>query len=294
MKKKQKLILFILFSLGLSLLFLRFLYDNDIAVLNPKGLIALREKELIITTTLLMLLVVIPVFILTVFITWKYREDNTHNVKYDPDWDYNFIIESIWWGIPGAIVIALAIITWISCHELDPFKPLNHSKPPITIQVVALQWKWLFIYPKQKIATLNYFQIPENTPINFEITADAPMNSFWIPQLGGQMYAMPGMNAKLHLIATELGSFAGSSANLSGRGFSGMRFIATASSQSDFDQWVSSIQHSKNVLNINEYQKLVEPTENHAVSSYSLHAENLYDWILMKYMMPMTHMQELE
>lgn len=286
MNKKYIAIFFTLLSLGIAFFVLRFPYDSNIAVLNPKGLIALKERNLIIITTLLMLLVVVPVLILTVCISWRYRKNNT-KAKYTPNWHYSLIIESLWWGIPFAIVLALSIITWESCHELDPFKPLVSDKKPIRIQAVALQWKWLFIYPEYNIATVNFFQFPEQTPLNFEITSDAPMNSFWIPQLGGQMYAMPGMNAKLHLIAHEIGSFVGSSANLSGVGFSGMRFIAQASSQTDFEQWVHSIQHSAHPpLSIDEYKRLAEPSENNPVASYRLKTDNLYDWIVMKYMMP--------
>jgi cytochrome o ubiquinol oxidase subunit II len=268
------------------LLALLFLQSSDIAVLNPKGMIALKERKLIITVTLLMLIVVIPVYILTFIFAWKYREGNA-KAKYDPDWDHNHVAESIWWAIPCGIVLVLAIIAWKSSHELDPFKPLVSSTQPIKIQVVALQWKWLFIYPEQNIATVNFIQFPEQTPINFEITADAPMNSFWIPQLGGQIYAMPGMRTKLHLIANAVGSFRGSSANLSGRGFSGMKFIAKACSEADFHQWVESMKQSPNLLSLDEYHQLAMPTEDNPVASYVLKEENLFDWIVMRYMMPM-------
>ena len=258
----------------------------NIAVLDPKGMIALKQRNLFITITLIMLIVVIPVFVLTWVISWKYREGN--KAKYTPDWDKHLLSESIWWGLPCAIVLAMGILVWKSSHELDPFKPLDSSKSPIRVQVIALQWKWLFIYPEQKIATVNFLQFPEKTPISFEITADAPMNSFWIPELGGQIYAMPGMKTKLHLIADETGSFRGSSANLSGRGFAGMRFIAKASSQADFYHWVESIRESADFLNLSEYNRLSEPSENDPVTYYALQKEDLYDWVVMKYMMPMT------
>ena len=136
---------------------------------------------------------------------------------------------------------------------------MSNTKP-LTIQVVALQWKWLFIYPEQKIATVNYIQFPENTPLNFEISADAPMNSFWIPQLGGQIYAMPGMSTKLHLIANQTGTFRGCSANFSGEGFSGMTFVAKSSTQEEFDAWVAS-DHSAAALNEETYQQLAKPLD---------------------------------
>jgi cytochrome o ubiquinol oxidase subunit 2 len=283
MNKKYKIAFFILIF-GAALLFAAlYLKGIDIAVLNPKGMIALKERKLIIVITLLMLIVVVPTFFLTIFFAWKYREGNT-KAKYTPDWDRNPVAESIWWGLPCAIILIIAVIGWKSCHELDPFKSLASSTKPIKIQVVALQWKWLFIYPDHNIATVNFIQFPEHTPINFEITADAPMNSFWIPQLGGQIYAMPGMRSKLHLIANEMGSFRGSSANLSGKGFSDMRFVAKSSSQVDFDNWIESVKQSFHSLDFNEYNKLSKPSENNPAAYYLLEEKNLYDQIVMKYM----------
>ncbi|PWU15941.1 MAG: ubiquinol oxidase subunit II [Chlamydiae bacterium] len=288
MKKKCKALFFILLSLSVVVLSLVYLSNADIAVLNPKGMIALKERNLFIKITLIMLIVVIPVFILTWVISWKYKEGN--KAKYTPDWDQHLLSESIWWGFPCAIVLAMSILVWKSTHELDPFKPIESIKRPLRIQVVALQWKWLFIYPEQGIATVNFLQFPEQTPINFEITADAPMNSFWIPELGGQIYAMPGMKSKLHLIANEKGSFRGSSANLSGRGFAGMTFVAKASSQTDFYQWIESINQSSNSLNLAEYTRLAEPSEDDPEIFYVLENQDLYDWIIHKYTMPMTRM----
>lgn len=288
MKKKYKVLFFILLALAVIVLSVVYLTSINIAVLHPKGMIALKERNLFIIITLIMLIVVIPVFILTWVISWKYREGN--KAQYTPDWDKHLLSESIWWGLPCAIVLAMGILVWKSSHELDPFKPIESNRNPVRVQVVALEWKWLFIYPEQNIATVNFLQFPEQTPINFEITADAPMNSFWIPELGGQIYAMPGMKTKLHLIANEKGSFRGSSANLSGRGFAGMKFMAKASSQWEFEDWVESIRDSSNFLNLKEYNKLVEPSENNPVTSYVLQKEDLYDWIVRKYMVPMTEM----
>ena len=154
------------------------------------------------------------------------------------------------------------------------------------IQVVALNWKWLFLYPEYGIATVNFVQFPENTPINFEITSDAPMNSFWIPQLGGQIYAMPAMRSKLHLIASEVGSFRGVSANISGRGFSGMNFTAKSSSEEDFNQWVKWVKKSPKRLDMDAYDQLLKPSEYHPVEYFLLMQGDLFDRILMKYMSP--------
>lgn len=285
MSKKYKYTLFVLLAIGVVLAILAYLFSVDIAVLDPKGMIAYKQRSLFITSTLLMLIVVIPVFILTVFVYWKYKAGND-KAKYSPDWDKSHLLEVIWWGFPFALVFVLGIIGWKSCHELDPFKPIANGTQPLRIQVVALDWKWLFIYPEQNIATVNFVQFPEHTPLDFEITADAPMNSFWIPQLGGQIYAMPGMRSKLHLIADERGVFKGSSANLSGTGFAGMQFTAKASSEAEFSGWVQSVKQSPNVLGLDEYNRLIEPSSYNAVVSYSLEKNDLFDYIIMKYMMP--------
>jgi cytochrome o ubiquinol oxidase subunit 2 len=178
------------------------------------------------------------------------------------------------------------VVTWNSSHNLDPYKPLASNVKPLTIQVVALQWKWLFIYPEQGIATVNFAQIPEDVPINFEITSDAPMNSFWIPQLGGQIYAMPGMSTKLHLMAEEPGDYRGSSANISGEGYWAMRFTTRASSQEKFDDWVAEVKTSKQWLDAAEYKQLAKPSEDEPQIFYSAFDDDLYDTVVMKYMSP--------
>ncbi len=263
-----------------------FYYGKDIAVLEPAGMIALKEKDLIEVATYLMLIVVIPVFIITVVFAWKYRAGN-NKAKYDPEWNHSHVAEAIWWGFPCFIILILSILTWKSSHELDPFKPLKSDVKPVKIQVVALQWKWLFIYPEYDIATVNVVAFPVNTPINFELTSDAPMNSFWIPKLGGQIYAMPGMRSKLHLIADQGGDFRGSSANLSGRGFAGMTFTAKATSKEEFDAWVTAAKSSTQVLDLTTYKELAKPSEYNPPAIYTLQKADLFDWIVMKYMMPM-------
>lgn len=284
MNKKYILVVASLLALGLVLFAVLFPYDSDFSVLSPKGMIGMKERDLIIIASGLMLLVGIPVVIATFIFAWKYRASNK-KAKYDPNWDYSMLAESIWWGVPCVIIAALSVICWKSTHELDPFKPIVTGTKPLRIQAIALQWKWLFIYPEERIATVNYIQFPKDTPLNFEITADAPMNSFWIPQLGGQIYAMPGMKTKLHLIANEYGTFRGSSANLSGRGFAGMTFSAKSSSQAEYEEWVKSIKKSGKSLTLDEYNKLAEPSEYHPVVSYRLKEEGLFDWVAMKPMM---------
>lgn len=283
MNKKHKIILVAGFALGVLLLLVLFLLGSNVAVLNPQGSIAAQQRDLMVIATLLMLVVVLPVFVMTFAIAWKFRASNMTG-KYEPNWDHDSKLEAFWWGVPLIIITALSVIIWISSHQLDPYKPISSDKEPITVQVVALQWKWLFIYPEHGIASVNYVQFPKETPVNFHITADAPMNSFWIPQLGGQVYAMSGMTTKLHLLANETGRYNGVSANLSGEGFSGMKFIAASTTQSEFDEWVDSVKRTADKLTINDYQELAKPSKDVAPVQYTQPEEDLYDTIIMKYM----------
>jgi len=285
MKKAFKVALIILLCLVSIAVSAYFILTSDIIVLNTKGMIGDKERDLIVTSSLLMLIVVIPVYILTLVFAWKYREGSTSS-RHEPDWEHNYIAEYCWWGVPLVIVVILAIMTWKSSHELNPFRPIESDKKTLKIQVVALQWKWLFIYPEQGIASLNFVQFPEKTPINFEITSDAPMNGFWIPQLGGQIYAMPAMRSQLHLIANEAGSYRGLSTNISGTGFAGMTFTAKATSDADFAKWVAQVKQSGKPLKFADYEKLVEPSSYVPASYYRLGDRNLFDLIMQKYEPP--------
>ncbi|MFJ3009514.1 ubiquinol oxidase subunit II, partial [Pseudomonas fluorescens] len=219
----------------------------NMTLLNPTGQVGLEQRNLIITATLLMLLVVVPVIVMTFLFAWKYRASNKDAV-YTPKWSHSTKIEVAVWTIPVLIIIALGYITYISTHKLDPYRPIESDVKPVTIEVVALDWKWLFIYPEQGIATVNKIVFPAHTPINFKITSDAVMNSFFIPGLGGQIYAMAGMQTKLHLIADRNAEMDGISANYSGAGFTGMKFKAIATSQYDFDAWVSEVKKAPKQL----------------------------------------------
>jgi cytochrome o ubiquinol oxidase subunit II len=290
--KKHKPVLFILIFSGIVLLIflimqpLEIRYGGDlISVLFPKGKIADRQRTLLVVIQILMLCVVIPVYLLTFIFSWLYRSYNLKS-KYTPDWDDDRLAEYIWWGLPCLLILIIGVLTGVETYYLDPFKPLHSDKQPIKIQAVALQWKWLFLYPEEKIATLNFVQFPEHTPIHFEITADAPMNSLWIPQLGGQIYAMPKMKTELNLIANEVDDYRGSSANLSGDGFAGMHFIARASTEEDYQQWVKKTQSSSDSLDWQSYQQLALPSKNNPPTLYQLKDEHLFDQILMKYMHP--------
>ena len=254
----------------------------NMTLLNPKGQVGLDERNLIITATLLMLLVVVPVIVMTFLFAWKYRASNT-SATYTPKWNHSTKIEIAVWAVPVLIIIALGYVTYKSTHALDPYKPLESDVKPVTIEVVALDWKWLFIYPEQGIATVNKIVFPAHTPVNFKITSDAVMNSFFIPALGGQIYAMAGMQTKLHLIANENAEMDGISANYSGAGFTGMKFKAIATTQEEFDAWVSEVKKAPKQLEKAEYEALSKPSQNNPVELYSSVTPNLFQTIVDKY-----------
>lgn len=261
----------------------KYLSTRDLVVLNSQGLIANQERDLIFISFGLCMIVVIPVFIMLGWFAYKYRDGNK-KADYQPDWDHNRLAETTWWLVPFIIISILSVITWQSSHKLDPFKPIDSNVRPLKVQVIALDWKWLFIYPQEEVATINFLQIPTNTPVDFEITSDAPMNSFWIPQLGGQIYAMSGMSTQLHLMANAGGDYKGSSANISGRGFAGMNFTARASSPEAYEHWLQVVRQSDQALDQAEYQKLLQPSQNDHVRYYSAAATGLYDSVVHKFM----------
>ena len=254
----------------------------NMTLLDPVGQVGIDEKNLIITATLLMLLVVIPVIAMTFIFAWKYRASNT-KATYAPKWSHSTKIEVVIWTVPILIIIALGVITYKSTHALDPYRPIESDVKPITIEVVAMDWKWLFIYPEQGIATVNKIVFPANTPINFRVTSDTVMNSFFIPGLGGQIYAMAGMQTKLHLIANKNAELDGISANYSGAGFTGMKFKAIATSQADFDAWVSEVKAAPKQLDSAQYAALSKPSQNNPVELFSSVTPNLFQVIIDKY-----------
>jgi cytochrome o ubiquinol oxidase subunit 2 len=255
------------------------------ALLNPKGVIAAQEKDLLVEAVLLMLIIVIPVILMSFIIGWRYRAKNS-KAKYSPNWAHNNWLEAACWTLPVIIIIILAVMTWVSTHALDPYKPLDPKTKPVTIQAIALDWKWLFIYPDQHIATVNYIQIPVHQPIKFEITSDAPMNSLEIPQLAGQIYAMTGMRTKLYFNANTAGNYAGLSTNYSGAGFSNMTFKVKATSQQAFSKWVQSVKTGHNPLTSSVYQQLTRPSEKDPAVYFSSVPHGLFNQVIMKYMGP--------
>ncbi|MDQ6944842.1 MAG: ubiquinol oxidase subunit II [Actinomycetota bacterium] len=262
-----------------------YLRGTSIPLLEPKGPIAAEEEQLILVAAALSLFVLVPVFALAITFAIRYREGNT-DAKYSPTLTNSPRIEAAWWILPSALIGILAVIGWSSAYTLDPFQPLTSATKPLAIEVVALDWKWLFIYPAQHIACVNEMVIPETTPINLSLTSDAPMNSFWIPQLSGQIYAMPGMQTQLHLEASSSGTFNGTTANLSGVGFSGMRFQTKSTPSQDFQQWVLRTERSPTSLSLTQYQALARPTTNDPVSCYSNADPSLFASIIARYMAP--------
>ncbi len=280
---KLFILLFVIFDF-IVLLYL-ILIGKNIELFNPAGVIAYGERHVIFALTIVMLILAIPVLILLFFTAYKYREGNT-KVKYDPDGKSNPFGHFLWWAIPSFLVVMLAIISYRATHKLDPYKPIESSNKTLTIQVVALDWKWLFIYPEQNIATVNYLQLPVDTPINFILTADAPMNSFWIPQLSGQIYAMSGMSTQIHMMANKIGEYSGSAAEINGKGFADMRFVTRVTSQKDFDSWVVTLQNTASPLDEKTYNKLAKPSENTPQYFYSPVDHDLYDNIVNKFVVP--------
>ncbi len=250
------------------------------ALLDPKGPIGEAERSVLFTATGLMLIVVIPVIVLAIIIPWRYRASNT-KAEYQPEWSHSNKIEAVMWSIPIAIVSILAVICWRTSHELDPFRPIPSTHKPVHIEAVAMDWKWLFIYPDQHIATINEIALPVGVPVVFHITSATVMNSFFIPRLGSQIYAMANMQTADNLVASVPGTYRGISANFSGGGFSGMTFKVKAMSESDYKQWLAKVASSTKTLDAQKYLELDRPSSNVPVTYYSHVNPDLFAQILM-------------
>ncbi len=246
-------------------------------VLDPSGDVAQQQRDLLIYSTLLMLIVIIPVMVMTILFAWRYRQSN-RAARYEPDWDHSIHLELFIWAAPLLIVIGLGGLTWVGTHMLDPYRALSRIKPgqsmesaaaPLQVEVVALDWKWLFIYPEYGIATVNELAAPVDRPIDFRITASSVMNSLYIPALAGQIYAMPGMETRLHAVANIAGDYQGFSANYSGAGFSGMHFLFRALGNRDFERWITRMREGGGALQRADYLRLQQPSENVAARGYA-------------------------
>ncbi len=254
-------------------------------VMDPSGDVAVQQRNLIIASTALMLLVIVPVIAMTFMFAWRYRASNA-DAKYDPDWHHSTQLEVIIWTVPLLIIIALGAMTWIGTHTLDPFRPLARIAPnrpvpadvkPLMVEVVALDWKWLFIYPDHGVASLNEMAAPADVPINFRITSSSVYNTFYVPALAGMIYAMPGMETKLHAVMNKAGDFTGLSGMYSGSGFSRMNFVFKSLDRQGFDEWVAKAKAAGASLNRQTYLDLERPSEAVPVQYFGSVEKGLFD-----------------
>ena len=251
-------------------------------VLNPKGPIADAERGLLIDAFSVMMIVVVPVIVMALLFAWRYRASN-RNARYAPTWAYSAKIDAVVWLVPALIVIAVGVLVWRSTHKLDPYREIASDVPPLDIQVVAQDWKWLFIYPEQGIAVVNQMAIPAGRPISLRITSDTVMNSFYVPALAGQIYAMAGMQTRLQLLADAPGKFVGRNTQYSGGGFSDQFFEVLATSPADFDAWVAKAKQAPGKLDAAAYAKLAEKSRLIPIAYYSAVEPRLFDSIIDKY-----------
>jgi cytochrome o ubiquinol oxidase subunit II len=254
-------------------------------VLNPKGPVAAAELQILLNSLGIMLAIVIPTILATLGVAWWFRASNKR-ARYLPNFDYSDRLEMLVWSIPAMTVLLVGGVAWVGSHELDPSKPLATSARSIRIQVVSLDWKWLFIYPDYRIATVNQLTIPIGAPVSFELTSSGVMNSFFVPQLGGQIYTMAGMMTRLHLQADHLGTYPGLSAQFSGDGFADMRFTVEAVPPENFALWVDTTRTTGPVLDAHAYDDLAKPSSAVAPFTYRAVAPNLFNSILRSAMQP--------
>ncbi len=259
------------------------LHGKNVALLNPKGFIAQEQMGLLVITLGVLFAAAIPTVLVLYFTAWKYRESNV-KAPHNPDAHHGKFFVFSMWAFPTIIMLILLPVMYLSAHRLEPRKSIASDTKPMTIQVVSLRWKWIFLYPEQKIATVNFVQIPKDTPIIFELTADeAPMSSFWIPNIAGQLYSMTGHVNRLNIMADTIGDYTGSSAEINGEGFAGMKFTTRVSSAADFDAWAKTTKQSANVLDNAAYEKLVKPSEDTPSALYASYQDGLFDTIVAKY-----------
>lgn len=262
----------------------------DIPLLQPAGPVAAQQRSVILLTILLCSLVVIPVFGMLFYVARTFRADSPIARDRLPAIDEDPRMELIWWAVPAVIIGILAVVAWRTSHSLDPYEPLPGSERGLEVRVIALEWKWLFIYPQYGIASVNALKLPAGVPVHFVLTADAPMNSFWIPQLGGQIMVMPGMTTQLYLQADQPGTYGGFSANMSGEGFSSMTFDAEAMPAEAFAQWVAAVlgNPASAPLDRVAYESLARPSSYVPPVQYAPVESGLYDAVVRSFMAPVS------
>ena len=279
MTKITRLSLFGVVLLGMVLMFTG---CDHLLLFNPKGPVGSSERSLIIISFVLMLIVVIPVFILAFWFSIKYRASNTRST-YAPKWDYSTAVDWVIWLVPVAIVTVLAYLAWTSTFSLDPYKPIPSENKSIRIDVVSMDWNWLFIYPDQDIAVVNELVFPAGAPVSFRLTSSSVMTSFFIPQLGSQMYAMAGMQTRLHLLADEPGTFTGHNQEFSGDGYADMHFKVNATTREQFGKWVEKVRRSPDKLDLSRYEQISKPTEGGLSMSFASVKPGLFEYIISSY-----------
>jgi cytochrome o ubiquinol oxidase subunit 2 len=247
-------------------------------VLDPHGPVGTAERLMLYDATAIMLAVVIPVILLTLGFAWWFRAGNRF-ARYRPDWEYSGRIEMITWSIPALVILFLGGIAWVGSHQLDPPRALKSDSAPLEVQVVSLDWQWLFIYPGQHIASLNHLVLPTGVPVRFSLTSNSVMNSFFIPQLGSQIYTMAGMTTHVNLQADQQGTYRGISAQFSGEGFADMRFDVDAVSGTGFQAWVSDVRASSQVLDAPAFAQLALPTPAKGTAIYADVSAGLFETI---------------
>lgn len=265
-----------------------FLSGCRFVVLDPSGDIAAQQSDLILYATILMLVIILPVAVLTVFFALHYRESNTKSA-YEPQWHQSISLEIVIWSLPLAIITCLAGLTWVATHRLDPYQPLRRisaTQPvddnvePLLVRVVALDWKWLFLYPGYNIATLNEVAVIVDRPVEFRLTSASVMNSFSVPAMAGQIYAMPGMETELNAVMNEPGSYEGFSAHYSGAGFSKMRFTLHALDENGFDSWVRTVRSGSGILDRSSYLQMEKKSIAAPVKYFNSIEDGLWDGIV--------------
>lgn len=245
-------------------------------------------RELLITAASVMLIVVIPVYLLTIGFAWRYRASN-RSARYAPDWAYSPRIDFVIWAVPTLIIVALGTLVWIYTHRLDPYRPLQGEGPPLVIQAVAMDWKWLFIYPEHKVAAVNELVIPSGRPVTIALTSDTVMNAFFVPDLAGQIYAMAGMETRLNFRADRDGAYVGRNTQYSGAGFADQSFTLRAVPAQDYDDWIDLLRQSPRALDPEAYAALAAPSSKVPVAYYSAVPEDLFASVIASYRLPSTH-----
>ena len=256
----------------------------DLGVLDPKGPIGVSERLILIDSLAIMLTIVLPVLAATVAFAWWFRESNAERTFYLPEWEFNGTLELVVWSIPLLVIIVLGGVAWFGSHALDPYKPLPVADggKPVEVQVVSLDWKWLFIYPDEGVSTVNELYIPTGRPVHFTITSATVWNTFFIPQLGGMIYSMAGMTTQLNLQADQDGNYRGLSGMLSGSGFSDMHFQVHAVQADAFSKWVADTKASSKPLDTATYAQLAQTSDIAPVSTYKSVDPNLFNAIVME------------